>query len=72
MVEALKQEAGPETTALIDWQPDPAIQQICSTWPGRVRADRAARLGLSPDPDFGSIIRQHLSEMGADQPAGPA
>src|ERR1700759_1025716 len=72
MVEALEQVAGPETTALIDWQPDPAIQQICSTWPGHVRADRAARLGLAPDPDFGSIIRQHLAETGAGQPAGPA
>jgi D-erythronate 2-dehydrogenase len=72
MVEALEQVAGPETTALIDWQPDPAIQQICSTWPGHVRADRAARLGLAPDPDFRSIIRQHLAETGAGQPAGPA
>jgi nucleoside-diphosphate-sugar epimerase len=72
MVEALEQVAGPETTALIDWRPDPAIQRICSAWPGHVRADRAARLGLAPDPDFGSIIRQHLAESGADRPAGPA
>ena len=30
--------------------------------PARVRADRAARLGLTPDPDFDSIIRMHLAE----------
>jgi D-erythronate 2-dehydrogenase len=72
MVAALEQVAGPETTALIDWQPDPAIQRICSAWPRGVRADRAARLGLTPDPDFRSIITQHLAETGAGQPAGPA
>jgi nucleoside-diphosphate-sugar epimerase len=72
MVKALEQVAGPETTALIDWEPDPAIQRMVSTWPGHLRADRAARLGLAPDPDFGSIISQHLAETGADRPAGPA
>lgn len=62
MVAALEQAAGPETTALIDWKPDPAVQRMVSTWPGRLRADRAARLGLTPDPDFRSIIDQHLAE----------
>jgi nucleoside-diphosphate-sugar epimerase len=62
MVEALEQVAGPETTALIDWKPDPAIQRMVSTWPGHLRADRAAGLGLAPDPDFRSIIDQHLAE----------
>jgi nucleoside-diphosphate-sugar epimerase len=65
MVEALEQAAGPRVTALIDWRPDPGIQQICSTWPGRLRADRAARLGLAPDPDLRSIIDQHLAETRA-------
>ena len=31
-------------------------------WPARVRGGRAARLGLTPDPDFDSIIRMHLAE----------
>ena len=62
MVEALEQAAGPQTTALIDWKPDPDLQQMVSTWPGRLRADRAARLGLAPDPDFRSIIDQHIAE----------
>ena len=62
MVAALENAAGPEVTALIDWKPDPEIQQMCSTWPRRLRADRAARLGLVPDPDFRSLIDQHLAE----------
>jgi hypothetical protein len=33
-----------------------------ATWPGRVRSDRAARLGLDADPDFDSVITMHLAE----------
>jgi hypothetical protein len=47
---------------LIDWVPDPAIAAIVTGWPGRVRADRAARLGLTPDPDFDTVIRMYLAE----------
>jgi nucleoside-diphosphate-sugar epimerase len=62
MAAALARVAGPEVSALIDWTPDPDISRIVATWPARVRADRAARLGLAPDPDFDSIIRMHLAE----------
>jgi D-erythronate 2-dehydrogenase len=62
MAVALEQVAGPEARALIDWIPDPAVQRMFATWPGRVRSDRAARLGLTPDPDFASIINLHLAE----------
>jgi len=62
MVAALERAAGPEVSALIDWVPDPAVAGMVTNWPARVRADRAVRLGLTPDPDFGSIIRTHLAE----------
>jgi nucleoside-diphosphate-sugar epimerase len=62
MVTALERAAGPEATALIDWAPDPAIAGIVAGWPARIRADRARRLGMTPDPDFDSIIRMHLAE----------
>jgi D-erythronate 2-dehydrogenase len=62
MVAALEQAAGPEVVKLIDWEPDPVIQRMVSTWPGRLRADRAARLGLTPDPDFRSLIDQYMAE----------
>ena len=48
--------------ALIDWVPDPAVAAIVTSWPARFRADRAARLGLAPDPDYDSVIRMHLAE----------
>jgi nucleoside-diphosphate-sugar epimerase len=62
MVGALERVAGPEARALIDWLPDPAVAAIVTSWPARFRADRAAGLGLAPDPDFDSVISMHLAE----------
>jgi D-erythronate 2-dehydrogenase len=62
MAAALARVAGSEVAGLIDWVPDPAIAAIVTGWPGRVRADRAARLGLTPDRDFDSVIRMYLAE----------
>jgi D-erythronate 2-dehydrogenase len=62
MVAALARVAGPEAATLIDWVPDPAVTALVNTWPTRFRTGRAARLGLAPDPDFGSIIKMYLAE----------
>ena len=62
MVAALKRVAGPAVSALIDWVPDPAVARLVTSWPARIRAGRAERLGLTPDPDFGSIISSYLAE----------
>jgi nucleoside-diphosphate-sugar epimerase len=64
MAAALERVAGPAVSARIDWTPDPVITAMMAGWPARVKADRAARLGLTPDPDFDSIIRLHLAESG--------
>ena len=61
MAAALTRVAGPQVSALIDWIPDPLITRMFATWPARIRADRAARLGLTPDPDFDSVIRAYLA-----------
>jgi len=65
MVAALREVAGPAVTSLIDWVPDPVVAGMVSGWAARFRSDRAARLGLTPDPDFTSIIRRHLAETQA-------
>jgi D-erythronate 2-dehydrogenase len=62
MVAALEQVAGPEVAALIDWVPDPDVGRMFATWPGRIRSDRAAGLGLTADPDFASIINLYRAE----------
>ncbi|MGH3151254.1 MAG: D-erythronate dehydrogenase [Streptosporangiaceae bacterium] len=63
MAAALTRVAGPQASALIDWVPDPAVARMFDAWPARIRADRAARLGLAPDPDYDSVIRMHLAEQ---------
>ncbi len=67
MAAALQRIAGPQASALIDWAPDPAVARIVTSWPARIRAERAARLGLTPDPDFDSIIRMHLAGPGSSR-----
>lgn len=62
MVAALEQVAGKRVVERIDWIPDPAIQRIVQTWPGRVVWSRATGLGLRPDADFASIIRDYIRE----------
>jgi D-erythronate 2-dehydrogenase len=64
MVAALERVAGAEASALIDWIPDPMVARMVAGWPARIRADRAAGLGLTPDPDFDSVIRAHLDDAG--------
>ena len=62
MAAALARVAGPQVSALIDWIPDPVVAGMFANWPARIRTDRAAGLGLTPDPDFESVIRLHLAE----------
>jgi hypothetical protein len=62
MAAALARVAGPQVSALIDWIPDPVVAGMFANWPARIRTDRAAALGLTPDPDFESVIRKHLAE----------
>jgi D-erythronate 2-dehydrogenase len=62
MVAALERVAGPAASGLIDWVPDPVVARIVASWPARFRGERAARLGLAPDPDIGAVIDLHLAE----------
>jgi nucleoside-diphosphate-sugar epimerase len=62
MVAALERVAGPRASALIDWVPDPLVARLFATWPARIRAERAAGLGLTPDASFDAVIEMHLAE----------
>ncbi len=62
MAAALERVAGPAATALIDWTPDPVIRKIVTTWPAHINAARARRLGLLPDANIESIIRDYVRE----------
>jgi D-erythronate 2-dehydrogenase len=62
MAAALEQVAGRDATALLDWEPDAAIEHLVRSWPGEVAWDRARRLGLKNDADFVAIVREYIAE----------
>lgn len=62
MASALERIAGKDAAALIDWQPDPVIANIVTSWPAHIQAERAAALGLLPEQSFDDIIHAYLSE----------
>ncbi len=64
LVAGLERAAGPAVSSLIDWVPDPLTSRLMASWPARFESRRAARLGLTPDPDIDSIIEMHIAETG--------
>lgn len=62
MAKALERVAGKAATDLIDWAPDAAVARIVTNWPSVIHAQRAKGLGLLPDTDFESIIRDYVRE----------
>jgi len=62
MAGALERVAGKAATVLLDWTPDPAILRLVKTWPGHVVSARASGLGLQPDTDFESVVREYIRE----------
>jgi nucleoside-diphosphate-sugar epimerase len=72
MAAALSRVAGKDVAALIDWQADPVIANIVTSWPAHIQATRAAGLGLLPEQSFDDIIRAYLSEnpYAVSRPAG--
>ncbi len=59
---AALERVSPEAARLLDWVPDPSIMKLVETWPGNVASRRANGLGLEPDADFESIIREYIRE----------
>lgn len=62
MLQALEDLAGPEAMALIRDEPDATVARIVAGWPSRFDSPRAQALGLSPDPDFASVLRQYVEQ----------
>jgi D-erythronate 2-dehydrogenase len=62
MLRALEVVAGPAVRALVRFEPDARIERIVSTWPAFFRSERAAKLGLLPDPSFESIIERYIAD----------
>lgn len=68
MLQALEAVAGAEARALVRFEPDAAITRLVGCWPAEFDNSRAQRLGLEPDPDFLSIVRQYLDDRAQQAP----
>ena len=62
MAETLGRVAGAEALRVLDWSVDPVVTRVVGGWPSRFQTDRAQGLGLLPDPDFASIVRDYIAE----------
>lgn len=62
MLTALAKLAGDPVAARVVMNNDPAIEGIVASWPARFDSSRAAALGIAPDPDVESVIRQYMDD----------
>ena len=65
ILNALEAIGGRVARARVRFKPDPAIIRIVGSWPSVFECNRASNLGIRPDTDMDSIIRQFISEPGA-------
>lgn len=63
MAEALDAVTGENTSALIDWAPDPAIERMVETWAADIATPRARALGLTPEESFEAIVRAYIADQ---------
>jgi nucleoside-diphosphate-sugar epimerase len=61
MVAALRKVAGDAVADRVQWQYDPAIDRIVSTWPAAFTPAFGASLGMRADADFESIVRAYIA-----------
>ncbi len=63
MAAALRRVAGDAVADRIDWQPDPAIDRIVSTWPAAFAATLGRSLGMRADRDFDAIVAAYVDDQ---------
>jgi D-erythronate 2-dehydrogenase len=68
MLDALAAVAGPRARARVRAVRDERIAGIVANWPRATSSLRASRLGLQPEPDFESIIRQYIADCERSAP----
>ncbi|MCQ8187161.1 D-erythronate dehydrogenase [Streptomyces rugosispiralis] len=62
MLSTLRQVAGAAVADLVTIAPDPDVEAIVGSWPAVFDNARAAALGLTPDPDFASVVRAYTED----------
>jgi D-erythronate 2-dehydrogenase len=62
MAAAVRRAGGEQAYGRISWQPDPQIQQIISSWPQALRAQRAESLGFSADTGIDEAVLAFIED----------
>src|SRR5215213_365183 len=62
MAEAVRRAGGEDAYRRIDWQPDPQIQAIISSWPQTLAAPRAEALGFGRDSGIDEVITAFIED----------
>ena len=62
MVAALRRVAGDAVADRVQWQYDPVIDGIVSTWPSNFAPKLGPALGMNADADFEGIVRAHIAD----------
>jgi hypothetical protein len=62
MVAALRTIAGDAVADRVQWNYDPAIDRIVSTWPSNFAPTLGPTLGMRADADFASIVRAYMAD----------
>jgi nucleoside-diphosphate-sugar epimerase len=63
ILDALETVAGKAVRDRVRFQTDPVVTRIVGGWPSVFESERAVNLGLLPDADMVSIIRQYVDEQ---------
>ncbi len=61
MLASLERVTDKATTARVQFRPDPAINNIVSSWPGTIDNTRALQLGFRADAHFDQFITQFIT-----------
>jgi len=65
MLDALEKVGGRAARDLVRFERDPAIVRLVDSWPAVVHAARAEHMGILPDTDFETIVRDYLADQKA-------
>ena len=62
MAETLRVFAGNDVANLIQWDPDPFIQEIVNGWPPEFDTRKAKDLGFIPDTSMEAVIQAFIED----------
>lgn len=63
MLDALQKVGGKAARDLVRFEKDPAVVRLVDSWPAAVHAARAERMGILPDTDFETIVRDYVADQ---------